>query len=121
MGKKVADSVLNAALNKIATATQMIVCANEPADRAAAVAAALATAALTGGDFAIADGDVSGRKVTVGQKTGINITADGTAGHIVLIDGAEILYVTTCANQALTSGNTMTVNSWKVELLDPTP
>ena len=120
MAKSVADSVLDAALDKIATSNQMLVCSAEPTDRANALALALADVAMAGGDFTNADGDTSGRKVTVAQKTGVLIDTTGTANHVALIDASELLYVTTATPQALTAGNNVTVNSWKVEIADPT-
>ncbi len=120
MAKLCADSVLDAALDKIGDATSMIALAAEPADRAAALTGALATATMVGGDFTNTNGDTSGRKVTVAQKSGVSVTADGTATHIALIDGTELLYVTTCDSQALTDGNTMTFPAWDVEIADPT-
>lgn len=119
MAKKCADSVLDAALDKIATATSMIALDAEPADRAAALAGALATATMVGGDYTNADGDADGRKVTVAQKSGINVDTSGDAQHVALIDGSELLYVTTCTLQTLTSGNTMTFPAWDVEIADP--
>ena len=120
MAKKCADSVLDAALDKIGDATSMIALAAEPADRSAALSGALATATMAGGDYTNANGDTNGRKVTVAQKSGVTVSATGTATHIALIDGSELLYVTTCTSQALTSGNTMTFPAWDVEVADPT-
>ena len=119
MAKKCADSVLDAALDKIATATSMIALVAEPADRAAALAGALATATMTGGDYTNTNGDTDGRKVAVAQKSGINVDATGDAEHVALIDASELLYVTTCTLQTLTSGNTMTFPTWDVEIADP--
>ena len=119
MAKWSNDSVMDAALDKIATSTQMIVCSSQPADRAAALAAALASTTMTGGDFTKADGNASGRKVTMAQKANISVTASGTANHVALVDATSLIYVTTCTAQALTSGNTVTVPTWKVEIADP--
>lgn len=121
MARRVDDSVLDAALNVIAGANIMTACSQEPATRAEAVTTyALADVAMAGPDYTIADGDVSGRKVTMSQKTGVLIDADGDANHVALCDGTTLLYVTTCTPQTLTNGNTMTFNSWKVEIADPT-
>lgn len=121
MAKSVHDSVLDGALNVIATANIMTACSQEPTSRTEAVTTyALADVAMAGGDYTNANGDTSGRKVTMAQKTGVTIDATGTATHVALCDATNLLYVTTCTSQALTSGNTMTFNSWKVELADPT-
>ena len=108
--------VLDAPLDKIATATTLRVCSgsSNPADRAAAIAATLASTSMSSGDFTKSDG-VSGRKVTIAQKAAISITAGGDATCVVLDDGTDILYVTTCTTQTLTAGGTVTVPSWDIE------
>lgn len=121
MSKWVSDTVLDAALDKIATATIQTVCTSQPATRTEAVTTyALADVVVASGDFTKADGTTNGRKVTVASKSGVNVDASGTATHVALCDGTNLLYVTTCTNQALTSGNTMTFGSWAVEFGDPT-
>lgn len=121
MPKRVADSVLDAALDKIATATIMTACSQEPTSRTEAVTTwKLADIAMSGADFSKANGDASGRKVTVQQKQNVAVDATGLANHVALSDGAELLYVTTCTPQQLTLGNTMTFNTWKIEFGDPT-
>jgi hypothetical protein len=121
MAKSVSDLVLDGALDVIGTATIMTACSAEPTSRAEAVTTyALADVTMAGGDFTNADGDTNGRKVTVAQKTGVTIDSTGTATHVALCDGTDLLYVTTCTSQALTAANTMTFNSWKVEIADPT-
>lgn len=119
MAKWANDSVMDAALNVVAGATTLLVCNAQPADRAAALAAALADVSVDSGDFTIADGDVSGRKVTVGIQEDIPVDTTGTATHIALITGSDLVYVTTCTSQGLTAGNTVTVPAWDVEIADP--
>lgn len=120
MSKWVSDLVLDAALDKIASATTQTVCSQQPADRTGAITTyALADVALTLGDYTKADGTTSGRKTTVASKTGVTVDATGTATHVALCDGSALLYVTTCTNQVLTSGNTMTFGSWSIEIGDP--
>lgn len=76
---------------------------------------------MSSGDFTKDDGDVSGRKVTVGAKNDQSITATGSAEHIVLVDstGPTVLYMTTCTAQSLTSGNNVSVPAWDIEVRDP--
>ena len=123
MAKWANDSVMDAALDNVATATTLLVTSSQPADRVAALAAALADIAVTpgdgNGDFTIANGDTSGRKLTVAQQTDFPVDTSGTATHVCLIDGTNLLYVTTCTSQALTSGNTVTVPAWDIEIADP--
>jgi len=115
------DSIMDAALDKAATATMLRVCsgASNPATRAAAVTATLASIAIDSGDFTKSDG-TSGRKTTVGQQTGVAITGAGTqdATCICLDDGTNLLYVTTCTAQPLTNGGTVTVPSWTIQIGD---
>lgn len=120
MAKYCAASVLNAALAKIATGTTMHVCPSQPADRAAAISTSLGSVSLSSGDFTQAAGVTSGRRVTVAQKT-VTIGTAGTASHIAIIDGTELLYVTTAAvNRTVAVSDTLTVEDWDVELRDPT-
>ena len=118
MAKAVANSVLDAMLAKIATATIMTACSAQPTTRTEAVTTyALADATPTFQSAADAAG--GGRELAVDQKTGITVDASGDATHVALCDGSEWLYVTTCTTQTLTSGNTMTFNSWKITIGDP--
>lgn len=125
MAKAAPDSTIDAMLDEIATAVTLTVCSGEPANFAGISAVALADVTLTAGDgngdYTIGDGDVSGRKVTVAQQADVPIDSSGTATHVVLDDGTDLIYVTTCTSQALTSGGTVTVPAWDVEVADPTP
>ena len=118
MAKYANPLVMDAALDKIATATNLLVCSSQPTDRATALAAALANQSLSGA-FTKANGNVSGRKVTIAQQSNISVATSGTATHVALIDGSILLLVTTCTSQALTAGNTVTVPAWKDEIADP--
>ncbi len=125
MGKKVHDDVLDGALSVLrTTVTRMTACAGEPASYAEANVGGgkfLADVTMSSSDFTISDGDASGRKVRTAQKTGVTIDHNGTVDHVALLDTAnsKLLYVTTCATQVLTAGNTMTFNAWDIELADP--
>lgn len=119
MAKWANDSVLDALLDKVATANQLIVCDGQPTDRADALAKALASVTVDSGDFSKGNGDVNGRKLTVAQQSTISITATGDADHVALVDGSSLLYVTTVDSQTLTSGNTVTVPVWTVTVADP--
>lgn len=119
MAKWSNDSVLDAALDKVATSNQLIITNTQPADRAAALAAALASVSVSSGDFSKGNGTPNGRQLTIAQKSTISITASGSATHVCLVDGSNLLWVTTVDEQALTSGNTVTVPSWTVTFADP--
>ena len=79
--------------------------------------------AMSGVDFTKADGDVSGRKVTVGQKSSIVITAAGDTAHIALLDtvNSKVLYVTSCAPRTVAISDETTTEPWDIEFRDPTP
>jgi len=119
MAKSVANDVLDAALGEIATSTTLTVCSADPVNYAGIAAVTLAASTVAGGDFTIADGTTSGRKTTVGEQAAVSITASGDATHVVLDDGTTMLYGTTAPTQTLTSGGTVTVAAWAVELQDP--
>jgi len=119
MPKSIADSALDAALNVVAGATVLHFCSAAPASFGAVAGVSLASVAMTGSDFTLANGDTSGRKVTVAGKAGVSVTADGTVNHAVLVTGSELLLVTEITAQAVTSGNTITSNAFDYELSDP--
>lgn len=124
MGKATPDAVLDAMADYIISkADTLYVTSGEPANHAGIAAVALADVTIDSGDFTKANGDISGRKVTIGQQTAVPIDSNGTATHIVIDRGAataELLYVTTCTSQVLTAGGTVTVPAWKIEVADPT-
>lgn len=122
MGKKANDLVMDAALDYIAACDRLFVCSAEPSSYSdAATSVDLATHELTSGDFSKADGDTSGRKLTIAQQASITVDHSGSATHIALGKSGttELTYVTTCTSQALTAGNTVTIPAWKAEIADP--
>jgi hypothetical protein len=117
------DSVMDAGLNVIKTgATVMHVCTTlaATATRAQAITASLANVAVATGDFTLADGTTSGRKFTTAAKNAVAVTGSGNAEQVVLIDGTNVLDMTTCTLQALTSGNTVNIPAWTHEIGDAT-
>lgn len=127
MARSVNDAVLDAALNHIAdNGTRMDVCAGEPTTYTAATSTnSLANFTLTAGagngDYTLANGDTSGRKVTVSAQTGATINTSGTADHLAITDGTStLLFVTTITSQAITAGGTVDTNAWDIEIADPT-
>jgi len=123
MGKQAPDATIDAMFDYIDQCNVMHVCSAEPANYAGIAAVSLASVALTPDtDFTKANGDTSGRKVTVAAKSGVSVTASGTATHIAIARSTDstLRYVTTCTSQALTSGNTVNIPAWKIEVADPT-
>jgi Flp pilus assembly protein TadG len=123
MAKSVHDDVLDAALNYIKNnCTRLTVCSTQPTTYTEGNATyALADVTVDTGDFAVANGDTSGRKLTIAAQSAVPVDASGTAAHVALLDvsGSKLLYVTTCTSQVLTSGNTVTVPAWDIEIADP--
>jgi len=124
MAKTVHDDVLDGAFDVLDQANLMIACSAQPTSRTEAVTTyALADVAMTvNTDYTKANGDVSGRKVTIAAKSTVLIDTSGTATHVALVDGTRLLYVTTCTSQALTANASNTVNfpAWEIEIADPT-
>ena len=118
MGKLATDGFIDGGLNAIDGCTQLSVCSAEPTSIANIETVSLADVVIDGTDFTKANGDTSGRKVTVAQQSDITIDTTGTATHVVIDDGTDY-YVTTCTSQALTSGGTVTVPAWDIEIADP--
>lgn len=125
MGKATPDAVLDQMLDYIADNADVLhVCTTEPANYAGIAAVELANVALTvgdgNGDYTVANGDSSGRKLTIAQQADIDIDTSGTAQHIALSNGSDTLYyVTTCTSQALVDTGTVTVPAWDIEIADP--
>lgn len=121
MGKWVANEVLDGALQVLSQATHMVVLEGQPANYAAAVAGKLAEVSVASADFSFLAGDVSGRKVSIAGKSGINVLTGGIARHVALLDtaGSRLLYVTTCPDQALAAGAQLSLDTWSVEIGDP--
>lgn len=123
MAKTVVDAALDASFDYIDQCNSMIVCSAQPTTYTEAVTTyALATVAMTPDtDYTKANGDTSGRKVTVAAKSGVSISSSGDATHIALVKtgSTELVYVTTCTTQTLTSGGTVDIPAWKIEIADP--
>jgi hypothetical protein len=124
MAKAIPDAILDKTLDEIATATKQVLCSAQPTTYTEANATyALADIVIDGSDFTKANGDTSGRKVTVSAQSGVLIDASGTGNHIALIRTADstLIYVTTCSSQAVTANGSNTVNfpAWDVEIADP--
>jgi ribose 5-phosphate isomerase RpiB len=124
MPKTVHDDVLDGAFDVLDQATLQTVCSAQPTTLLEATTTyKLADVVMTANtDYTKANGDTSGRKVTVAAKSGVLIDTSGTGVFIALCDATRLLYVTTCTSQALTANGSNTVNfpAWDVEIADPT-
>ena len=76
MAKWSNDLGLDAALDWFTDVDKMVICSQQPTTYAEANATyALADVAVDAGDFTKANGDVSGRKVTVAAQSGVTVDA----------------------------------------------
>lgn len=67
-------------------------------------------------EITLANGDVSGRKMTISAKTGVSVTNTGTGNHVAICDASNLLFVTTVTAQAVSAGGTVDIGSWKNEI-----
>lgn len=119
MAKWQIDAMLDAGLAYITgNAIEIYVCNAQPTT----YAEASATFALT--DVAVpsftgpANGDGGGRKITVDEEADVDVNTTDDATHVALCSATVLLYVTTCTLQGLTSGNTVTIPAWDIEIDD---
>lgn len=127
MGKSIADAVLDAALAYVAdNGNKLYLCSAEPttfteASATYALADATLATGIGGGVYTKANGDTSGRKLTVAAQSAVPVDASGTATHLAICKSgtSALLFVTTCTSQAVTSGNTVDIAAFDLELRDP--
>ena len=121
MGKFLHDDVLEQGPKLIKdNANLMILCSQQPTTRTEAVTTyALADQAMVTGDFTFADGDTSGRKLTVAAKSAIDVDVTGSGDHVALVDGTRLLAVTTCPSVSVDSSGTVDIATFDVECSDP--
>lgn len=127
MAELLPDATIDAFLDVIADNVDRIdVCSTQPTTYAEATSTytlgnVTVTAGDGGGDWTIGNGDASGRKLTLAEQTGITASGTGSAQHIAGTNGTDTLYfVATCTSQSVTTGNTITINSFDVlEIADP--
>lgn len=130
MAKFCSSVILNAAATvirdgaaKIAVCTSVAIASVNDVE-----AQTLAVTTLTTGagstSFTIADGDVSGRKITISAQSSIAVATTGVAGQIALyttVGSTQLYYLTNCTTQALAStANKVTIPAWKIEFRDAT-
>lgn len=119
MAKFIPDAILDAMLASF-VGDNVHVCSTQPTTYTeAATTYKLATKAITSGNYALANGNVSGRKNTLTPPTAASITTSGTATHVAITLSTALLAVTTCTSQALTSGGTVDIGAFALEIADP--
>lgn len=125
MAKWQNDLVLDAACDYLKNnVTQEIVCSAQPTSYAEATTTykIASKTGLTSANFTgAANGDVSGRKITVNAQNTDAATATASGTHIALCSGSALLYVTTMTSQLITTGNVVAIPAWDIEFADVTP
>ena len=118
----IADAVFDSGLSYAQTnGTRLDICSAEPTTYAAATSTnTLGNATVTTG--APENGAIDGRRVQVGAITAGSVTGTGTATSWALTDGVGELLATGAltASQAVTSGNTFTLDAISITLRDAT-
>lgn len=109
--------VIDAALAMIQASTRVTISTAQPTTYAEAMTTyAIGTLAAASGNFTIANGDSSGRKITYGPGT-IVVGTTGTVTNInfCYITGTGTLIMSgTCAPTAVTAGGTVVIAAWDV-------
>jgi hypothetical protein len=118
------DGVYDQALNEIAEATAVHICSAEPANHAGIAAVSLGSYTITAGagngDWTIANGDTSGRKLTLGAQSGNNATADGDADVLAFTDGTTMKGCIAGSGETVNNGSPFTIAATDVvEFRDP--
>ena len=116
----ISHNAFDAALNYISTnGTELHILSAEPTDYASVGTTTLgnATPSFTGP----ADGDVSGRKITVDAVSDGSVTGTGEATWVAITDGiGEIIAHRALAEgQTVTAGNTFSLTAFDITLPDP--
>ena len=119
MGYYVHQSVIDAALNEIATADEMHLCSQQPLTYADVATYSLANAPMTPDEFSIENAANGRRALVVGQWQA-TATAAGDITHTVLVDtaGSRLLYVTPGVGTIAATG-LMDVQEWRIYLTPP--
>lgn len=115
----VADSVLDAALDKVKTADGGTLNTSTPANRAAAISDNLINTEWTPTFSANQDGTGGGRSVNVLAVSNQTADAGGTATNVSLIDPTELIYSTTCDPTAVADQDVVNMSLWTIRIADP--
>ena len=117
----ISDEVFDQGLDYADTnGTRIDICSSEPANFAGIAAVSLGNATVNTG--ATQNGATDGRRVIVPAITTGSVTGTGTATHWALSNGTAILVATgpLSASQAVTSGNTFTLDAISITIRDAT-
>ena len=117
------DRVYDSGLSVLDTeANRVDICSAEPTTYTAATSTNTLGNTTSITISAPADGDTSGRKVTLSAISGASVTATGTATHFAITDTSNSRLLATgslSSSQAVTSGNTFSLTAVDIEIPDP--
>jgi hypothetical protein len=124
MAKYAHPDFIDGAFNMVKTSADTItytLCSTQPTTRTEAVTTyMLASTTLNKAtEVTLANGDTSGRKMTISAKTAVAVTNTGSGQHVAICDATRLLYVTTTTTQAVSGGGTADIGSWKAEIAAP--
>jgi len=118
---RISANVHDAALTHIQNNSErQVLCSADPVVYGSVAAVTLATVNMVPGDFTIAAGDISGRKITISPKTLVTPTGTGTATHIALVDdtNSDIILLVPMPATALDPGTPVDYGQWEHEMRD---
>lgn len=106
--------------SEIEASGQMLVCsgADNPADYAAAVAAALADVPTPA--VALSGASGADRVMTFAANAGVAVDTSGTATNVCIVNADTLLFVTPCTSQALVDTGTVDIPEWAITMKQPT-
>lgn len=117
------DRVFDNGLTVLDTeANRVDICSQEPTTYTAATSTYTLGNTTSISISAPTDGDTSGRKVTLAAITGASVSGTGDATHYAISDTSNTRLLVTgslSASQAVTSGNTFSLDAVDIELNDP--
>ncbi len=121
MAKYINATLLDRSLELLqASANRVTICSAQPTTYAEAMTTyALGTLAASSGNFTIANGDTSGRKITYAAAT-VTVGTSGNVTHVALCGTAgsgTLLLVGTCATQAVTAAGSVIISAvdvWEI-------
>jgi hypothetical protein len=119
MAKSVRTAVLDLALNQIKNNdNRQVICSAQPTTYAELTTFKLAEVAMAAGDYTLANGDTSGRKVTMGAKSGDcrRDERDGDARRARRLGQFEPRSRDDVTSQAINVGGTVDIPAWKYEI-----
>lgn len=120
----IADYLYDLALAELDTeGDRLDICSQEPTTYAEATSTYTLGNKTSLSIGAPADGSPSGRKVDVAAITDGSVTSTGTATHWAIVDVSNTRLLATgpvAVNQVVTSGNTFTMGTFPITILDAT-